>query len=85
MEFDKLIRDNTIACEMTSKEREKLEEMHYFVNLSHEYKIILWLWRKCGTSHMVRIMKNFDFKFLKKINVFFGFHRSSKNCKIIYD
>ena len=61
MEFDKLIRDNMIIPEITSKEREKLEELHYFVNLSHEHKIVLWLWSKCGTTHMSKIMNNFDF------------------------
>jgi len=64
MEFDKLIRDNSRNT-MSSKEREKFEEMHYFVNISHKHKIILWLWSKCGSTHMARIMRNFDFKFYK--------------------
>jgi len=67
MEFDKLIRDNMIIPKITSKEREKLEELHYFVNLSHEHKIVLWLWSKCGTTHMSKIMNNFDFKYYKVI------------------
>jgi hypothetical protein len=63
MEFDKLIHDK--SRKMTPEEIEKFENMNNFVNLSHKHKIILWLWSKCGTTHMTKIMKNFDFKFYK--------------------
>lgn len=66
MEINKLIQDNKITRDMTSDDREKLEEMYHYVNLSQKHKIILWLWAKCGTSHMARIMSNFDFKYYKE-------------------
>jgi hypothetical protein len=66
MEINKLIQDNTITRDMTSDEREKSEEIYHLVNLSRKHKTILWLWSKCGTSHMARVvMKNFDFKYYK--------------------
>jgi hypothetical protein len=61
MEFDKLIRENTNI--ISSNQRKKLEEkMNYLVNISHKHKIVLWLWSKCGTSHMAKVLKRFDFK-----------------------
>jgi hypothetical protein len=41
----------------------RLIDINSTINLSHKHKVILWLWKKCGTSHMSKIMNNFDFKF----------------------
>jgi hypothetical protein len=40
-------------------------DMHHYVNISHEHKIVLWLWSKCGSTHMTKIMKKFNFKHFK--------------------
>lgn len=33
------------------------------LNVSEKNKTFLWLWSKCGTTHMKEIMSNFDFKY----------------------
>lgn len=33
------------------------------INLSEEHKVILWLWKKCGTSHMAKVMEKYGFNF----------------------
>lgn len=42
-----------------------VEELDFTINISHKHKSILWLWRKCGTSHMAKIMNKYDFKYYK--------------------
>jgi len=33
------------------------------INVSQKHKTILWLWSKCGTTHMKGILDDFDFKY----------------------
>ncbi len=64
MIIDKLIRDNDswVSNPIDPKD---LEELNSTINLSQKHKIILWLWKKCGTSHMTKIMNKFDFKYYR--------------------
>lgn len=43
-------------------DKKSIDGYNYTINLSHKHKVILWLWKKCGTTHMSKIMNNFDFK-----------------------
>lgn len=47
------------------KKNEPQNKIELTINLSEEHKVILWLWRKCGTSHMAKIMNKYGFKFYK--------------------
>ncbi len=47
------------------KTKEPQNKVELTINLSEEHKIILWLWRKCGTSHMAKIMNKYGFKFYR--------------------
>jgi hypothetical protein len=42
-----------------------MKELNSSINLSQKHKIILWLWKKCGTSHMAKIMNKYDFKYYR--------------------
>jgi hypothetical protein len=36
---------------------------HFGVNISHKNNTFLWLWDKCGTTHMKTVLDRFDFKY----------------------
>ena len=42
-----------------------MKELNSSINLSQKHKTILWLWKKCGTSHMAKIMNKYDFKYYR--------------------
>jgi hypothetical protein len=65
MELDKLIRDTNTVFVNTLLDPKIIERMKSFVNVSQKHKTILWLWKKCGTEHMTKIMNNYDFKHYK--------------------
>jgi hypothetical protein len=62
MDINKLIRD---ISESEANYSKILDESNSFFNVSLKYKIILWLWRKCGTTHMGKILSKYDFKFYR--------------------
>ena len=64
MIIDKLIRDNDSWVNNPIDPKD-FEELSSTVNLSQKHKTILWLWKKCGTSHMTKIMNRYDFKYYK--------------------
>jgi hypothetical protein len=64
MVIDKLIRDSD-SWRNHPVDKKILEDLSSYINISEKYKVILWLWKKCGTSHMAKIMNNFDFKYYK--------------------
>jgi hypothetical protein len=65
MELDKLIRETNDIFNITVLDPQVIERMKSYINVSEKHKIILWLWKKCGTEHMTKIMNNFDFKHYK--------------------
>jgi hypothetical protein len=62
MVIDKLIRDSDSWVDRLIDPND-FEEINSTINLSQKHKIILWLWKKCGTTHMAKIMNKFDFKY----------------------
>ena len=46
--------------EMNQNEKVKI---NVGINISLKHKTFLWLWGKCGTTHMTQILKGLDFKF----------------------
>jgi hypothetical protein len=64
MEIDNLIR-NSDSWVNKPIEPKAFEELNSAINLSKQHKIILWLWKKCGTSHMAKIMNKYDFKYYR--------------------
>ena len=64
MIINKLIResDSWVNNPIDPKD---FEELNSTINLSQEHKIILWLWKKCGTSHMSKIMNKYGFKYYR--------------------
>lgn len=67
MVIDKLIRESD-AWQSNPADPKVIEELNSSINVSQKHKIILWLWKKCGTSHMTKIMSNYDFRFYKIVN-----------------
>jgi hypothetical protein len=65
MELDKLIRETNDIFNITILDPHVIERMKSYINVSQKHKIILWLWKKCGTEHMTKIMNNYDFKHYK--------------------
>jgi hypothetical protein len=65
MALDKLIRENNNCFKINILAPEVIERMKTVVNLSQKHKIILWLWKKCGSTHMTKIMSKYDFKYYK--------------------
>jgi len=64
MGIDKLIR-NSDSWVNKPIDPKVFEELNSSINLSQKHKIILWLWKKCGTSHMTKIMNKYDFKYYR--------------------
>ena len=64
MGIDKLIR-NSDSWVNEPIDPKVFEELNSSINLSQKHKIILWLWKKCGTSHMTKIMNKYDFKYYR--------------------
>ena len=64
MIIDKLIRESESWVNNPINPWD-IEELNSTVNLSHKHKIILWLWKKCGTSHMTKIMNKYGFKYYR--------------------
>jgi hypothetical protein len=62
MELDKLIRDKDRFCNNNPMDQKVIRSMKSFINVSKKHKTILWLWRKCGSTHMTKVMNNFGFK-----------------------
>ena len=62
--IDKLIRDNDSWVDKPIDPKD-FEELNSTINLSQEHKVILWLWKKCGTSHMSKIMNKYGFKYYR--------------------
>jgi hypothetical protein len=46
--------------EMNQNEQVKIDAG---INISQKHKTFLWIWGKCGTTHMKEILKGFDFKY----------------------
>lgn len=67
MIIDKLIRKNSLWVETPSDDT-YIQHLNSYINLSEKHKIILWLWKKCGTSHMMKILNKFDFRCYKIVN-----------------
>lgn len=61
MIIDKVLQDRDPRVNNIIDQKD-LEELNLTINLSQKHKIILWLWKKCGTSHMTKIMNKYDFK-----------------------
>jgi hypothetical protein len=64
MGIDELIR-NSDSWVNNPIDPKVFEELNSSINLSQKHKIILWLWKKCGTSHMTKIMNKYDFKYYR--------------------
>lgn len=62
MEIDKLIRDSH-SWGINLYDPKLIEDLNSTINVSEKHKSILWLWKKCGTSHMTRILNKFDFNY----------------------
>lgn len=62
MIIDKLIRKNSLWG-INYYDPKFIEELNSSVNVSEKHKTILWLWKKCGTTHMTKILNKFDFKY----------------------
>lgn len=67
MVIDKLIRESE-SWRNNPADPKVIEELNSSINVSEKHKIILWLWKKCGTTHMVKILSKYDFKFYKIVN-----------------
>lgn len=74
--IDKLIRENS-SWRNHPVDKETLDELNSYINISEEHKIILWLWKKCGTTHMARVMNNFGFKYYRIENGKLILHENS--------
>lgn len=61
---DNLIR-NSDFWKNNSVDQMFIEESNTSFNVSQKHMVILWLWQKCGTSHMIKIMNKYDFKYYK--------------------
>jgi hypothetical protein len=68
MVLDKLIRENNTIFKTNTLDPEVIERMKSIVNVSQKHKTILWLWKKCGSTHMTKIMNKYDFKYYKVEN-----------------
>jgi len=62
MELDKLIRDKDSFYKTNPIDREVVRGMKSYINVSQKHKIILWLWKKCGSTHMIKLMNKYGFK-----------------------
>jgi hypothetical protein len=67
MVIDKLIRENSLWMGHPLDDK-IIQELNSYINVSEKHKIILWLWKKCGTSHMTKIMNKFDFRYYKIVD-----------------
>jgi tRNA A-37 threonylcarbamoyl transferase component Bud32 len=50
--------------EMNQNEKVKI---NVGINISLKHKTFLWLWGKCGTTHMTQILKGLEFLHSKQI------------------
>jgi hypothetical protein len=86
MELDKLIRDTNTVFVNTLLDPKIIERMKSFVNVSQKHKTILWLWKKCGTEHMTKIMNKYDFKHYKiendKLILTHNWVEKNHNCNL---
>jgi hypothetical protein len=55
------------------------------INISQKHKTFLWLWSKCGTTHMKQVLDNFDFKFyrIKNGELFLDLNSISQNHRCL--
>lgn len=51
------------------------------VNLSETHQVFVWLWDKTATTHMVKVLSNFDFKYYK----FYDNQKSLHQPKIFHN
>jgi hypothetical protein len=74
---------DTLSIWKKSGEMNQNEEIKHCdgVNLSQTYKTFLWLWSKCGTTHMKTVLDRFDFKFYQLKNN----KLSLKNSSIVHE
>jgi hypothetical protein len=62
VEINRLIRNNH-SWGLKFYDPKFIEELNSTINVSEKHKTILWLWKKCGTSHMTKILNKFDFNY----------------------